>query len=72
MSRERAICKRCHRLRAVNEIRYCAPCEAALRDDERPKRTPPGEGDTPRPATRPETRTRDLLAPEKCDHKVSR
>jgi len=26
-----SICRRCHRLRAVNNVRYCAPCAEQLR-----------------------------------------
>lgn len=37
MPKERSICKRCHRLRVVNNARYCADCNEVLRADERPK-----------------------------------
>jgi len=36
--KERSICRRCHRVRAVNEVRYCAICAEALSKLERPRR----------------------------------
>lgn len=38
--KERSICRRCHRLRAVNEVRYCEGCAEELRAMERPRRRP--------------------------------
>jgi len=35
MSKNRSICKRCHRIRVVNDTRYCEACAAQLRADER-------------------------------------
>lgn len=35
--KNREICKRCHRIRVVNEARYCAACDEALRKDELPR-----------------------------------
>jgi hypothetical protein len=39
----RSICKRCHRIRAVNYTRYCASCETELRalEQRRPARKEP-------------------------------
>ena len=36
MRSKSSICKRCHRLSAVNNARYCARCDAELRAEERP------------------------------------
>lgn len=38
MSKQKEICKRCHRLRVVNEVRYCVACNEVLRKDEKPKK----------------------------------
>jgi hypothetical protein len=37
--KNRSICRRCHRLRVVNEARYCEGCDERLRADERPRDT---------------------------------
>ena len=37
MSKNRSICRRCHRIRTVDEARYCAGCASALRALEAPK-----------------------------------
>ena len=41
MTLTKTICRRCHRLRPVNGVRYCASCEQDLRAQERPRRPPP-------------------------------
>lgn len=33
----RAICKRCHRIRVVDQAGYCEACDKALRAAERPR-----------------------------------
>jgi hypothetical protein len=45
----RSICKRCHRIRAVNYTRYCASCETELRalERRRPTRKEPSGGVMP-------------------------
>jgi hypothetical protein len=37
MAKANLICKRCHRLRAVNRVMYCEDCDKVLRGDERPQ-----------------------------------
>lgn len=34
----RAVCKRCHRIKVINEVGYCAACTEFLRNLEKPKR----------------------------------
>jgi predicted amidophosphoribosyltransferase len=46
MSKNRSICRRCHRLRPVDNTRCCAGCAEELRAIERPKRRAPVAGDT--------------------------
>jgi len=40
----KSICKRCHRLKVVNRVGYCAGCDSALRTQEQPKKNPRREG----------------------------
>lgn len=37
MSKTKSICRRCHRVRSVNQARYCAECNAILRGQEQPR-----------------------------------
>jgi hypothetical protein len=59
MTKMRAICKRCHRIRAIKEAGYCESCLEVLRAAERPKHrlseTPPASVvSTPRDPSSPE------------------
>jgi len=38
MTRERSICRRCHRFRIVDEVRYCPSCADEIAEMKKPKR----------------------------------
>jgi hypothetical protein len=45
----RSICKRCHRLRPVNQVRYCADCAGIIRNMEKPRPAPVKAAEPPTP-----------------------
>lgn len=57
MSKMQSICRRCHRVRAVNSTRYCDPCDNTLAAMMRPRtraQEEPEEEPTAPPPTDPD------------------